>query len=81
MNTLAPIYDATQNSIPEPTQRLAFTLWIGMYKLVYVSYGKKIGKWIEIKDLVWEITQLKLHTKLLHYVVCCVHLTTQDMYW
>ena len=54
MNTLAPIYDATQNSIPEPTQRLAFTLWIGMYKLVYFSipYGKKIGKWIESKEVI-----------------------------
>lgn len=31
MNTLAPIYDATQDTIPNPNQRLAFTLWIGVF--------------------------------------------------
>jgi len=30
MNSLGPIYDLTQDSIPQPNQRLAFTLWIGM---------------------------------------------------
>ena len=30
MNILAPIYEGTASTIPEPHDRLAFTLWIGM---------------------------------------------------
>ncbi|XP_065887478.1 major facilitator superfamily domain-containing protein 1-like [Dysidea avara] len=31
MNILAPIYEGTASTFPEPHQRLAFTLWIGVF--------------------------------------------------
>ena len=47
MNTLAPIYDGTQNAIPNPNQRLAFTLWIGMLMCLLDNPNDNIRKQVD----------------------------------